>query len=156
MKIVTSNRRAYREYEILEKMEAGIVLQGTEVKSLRSGKASLQDSYARIEDNELFLHNMHISIYEAANRYNHPEKRRRKLLMRRQEINWLESKIERRGLTLIPLQVYFSDKGLVKIQLGLARGKKMYDRRQDIAKRDAKRDVQRALRERNRQGSNSN
>lgn len=150
MKVITTNRKAHHEYQIIDEMEAGIVLQGTEVKSVRAGKVNLQDSYASIEDDELFLYNMHIAPYEAGNRYNHEEKRTRKLLMHRIEINRLDHKISEKGFTLIPLKVYFSDKGVVKIQLGLARGKKSYDRRQDIAKRDAEREVEKTLRDRYR------
>jgi len=148
VKIITTNRRARHEYQILEEMEAGIVLKGTEVKSLRAGKASLQDSYANIRDGELYLHNLHIASYEAGNRFNHPEKRTRKLLMHRREIDRLDGKIAERGLTLIPLNLYFADNGYVKVTLGLAKGKKTHDKRHDLAKKDADREIQRTLRER--------
>ncbi|MGQ9557461.1 MAG: SsrA-binding protein SmpB [Desulfurispora sp.] len=140
-----SNRKARHEYHIIETFEAGIELKGTEVKSLRAGRANLQDSFARIENNELLLYNMHISPYEQGNRFNHEPKRVRRLLMHRQEINRLHSKIREKGLTLIPLKVYFQ-RGWAKVELALARGKKLYDKRQDIAARDAQREMERARR----------
>ncbi|WP_018084500.1 SsrA-binding protein SmpB [Desulfurispora thermophila] len=140
-----TNRKARHEYHILETYEAGIELKGTEVKSLRAGKANLQDSFARIENNELLLYNMHISPYEQGNRFNHDPKRVRRLLMHRQEINRLHSKIREKGLTLIPLKIYFQ-RGWAKVELALARGKKLYDKRQDIAARDAQREMERARR----------
>lgn len=142
-----SNRKARHEYHIIETFEAGIELKGTEVKSLRAGRANLQDSFARIENNELLLYNMHISPYEQGNRFNHEPKRVRRLLMHRQEINRLHSKIREKGLTLIPLKVYFQ-RGWAKVELALARGKKLYDKRQDIAARDAQREMERARRAR--------
>jgi SsrA-binding protein len=147
IKIVSENRKARHDYHIHESYEAGIVLTGTEVKSLRAGKANLKDSYARIDKGELMLHNLHISPYEQGNRFNHEPLRTRKLLMHREEINKLLGKTQEKGYTLIPLKLYFT-RGKAKLQLGLATGKKNYDKRQDIAERDAKREMDRAFRER--------
>ncbi|MBP7331096.1 MAG: SsrA-binding protein SmpB [Firmicutes bacterium] len=147
IKTVTENRKARHEYHILETYEAGLALTGTEVKSLRAGKANLQDSYARVENAELMLYNMHISPYEQGNRFNHEPKRTRRLLMHKQEIMRLLGKTREKGLALIPLKVYFKN-GLAKVELALAKGKKLYDRREDLAARDAKREMERAVRER--------
>ncbi|MFA4885917.1 MAG: SsrA-binding protein SmpB [Desulfotomaculaceae bacterium] len=147
VKIVTENRKARHEYFILETYEAGLVLTGTEVKSLRAGKANLQDGYARVENAELMLYNMHISPYEQGNRFNQEPKRIRRMLMHKQEILRLLSKTREKGLALIPLKVYFKD-GLAKVELALAKGKKLYDRRDDIAERDARREMDRAVKER--------
>ncbi len=147
-KTVTENRRARHEYHILETFEAGISLSGTEVKSLRAGKANLQDSFARVENGEMMLYNMHISPYEQGNRFNHEPKRTRRLLMHKQEIMRLLGKVREKGLALVPLKVYFNPRGKVKVELALAQGKKSYDKRQDIANRDAKREMERAVRER--------
>ncbi|HPZ43986.1 MAG TPA: SsrA-binding protein SmpB [Bacillota bacterium] len=149
IKTVTENRKARHEYHILETYEAGIALKGTEVKSLRAGKASLQDSFARVENAELMLYNMHISPYEQGNQFNHEPKRVRRLLMHKQEIMRLLGKTREKGLALIPLKVYFKN-GLAKVELALARGKKLYDRREDIASRDARREMDRAMKERSR------
>lgn len=146
IKIVADNRKARHDYLIHESYEAGIVLTGTEVKALRAGKANLKDAYAKVEHLELMLHNMHISPYDAGNRFNHEPLRIRKLLMHRIEINKLIVKTQEKGYTLVPLKIYFT-KGIAKIQIGLATGKKNYDKRQDMAERDAKRDMDRALRE---------
>lgn len=147
IKIVAENRKARHDYHIHESYEAGLVLTGTEVKSLRAGKANLKDAYARIEQNELILHNMHISPYDAGNRFNHEPLRNRKLLMHRGEINKLIGKTQEKGYTLVPLKLYFT-RGIAKIQIGLATGKKNYDKRQDMAERDAKREIDRVFRER--------
>ena len=147
IKIAAENRKARHDYHIHETFEAGIVLTGTEVKSLRAGKANLKDSYGRLENTEIFLHNMHISPYEQGNRFNHEPLRKRKLLMHRYEINKLIGKVKEKGYTLVPLKIYFTH-GLAKVELALATGKKLYDKRDDIAERDAKRDVDRALRDR--------
>lgn len=144
-KIISVNRKARHEYHILDTFEAGIVLTGTEVKSLRAGQASMADSYAHIEKGELFLFNLHISPFEKGNRFNHDPKRTRKLLMHKQEIMRLLGYAREKGLTLIPLRLYFNEWGWVKVELAVARGKKTYDKREDIAKRDAKREVERAL-----------
>ena len=145
-KVATENRKARHDYHIHETYEAGIKLTGTEVKSLREGKANLKDSYARIENGEILLHNMHISPYEQGNRFNHEPLRTRKLLMHKSEINKLLGQTREKGYTLVPLKVYFN-RGLAKLQLALASGKKNYDKRQDIAERDAKREMDRAFRE---------
>jgi SsrA-binding protein len=142
MKIVAQNRKARHDYDILEAFETGIALQGTEVKSLREGKANLKDCYARIKNGEVFLYNLHISPYEKGNIYNHDPLRVRKLLLHRKEIRKLSGKVEEKGLTLVALKVYFK-KGKAKVELGLARGKKMYDKREDIAKRDMQRELSR-------------
>jgi len=150
MKIVCTNRKARRDYEILETMEAGIVLWGTEVKSLRGGGAHLKDAYASVEQEELFLYNAHIAPYEMGNRFNHEPTRTRKLLMHAREIRRLLGKIQEKGLTLIPLKLYFNDAGMVKVELGLAKGRRAYDKRREIADRDAKRDMERALKDEER------
>ncbi|MBN2105466.1 SsrA-binding protein SmpB [bacterium] len=144
IKIVTQNRKARHDYHIIETWEAGMVLRGTEVKSLRDGKANLKDSYARLENGEVFLYNCHISPYEKGTYANHDPERKRKLLLNRQEIRKLTGKVEEKGLTLIALKIYFKH-GIAKVELGLARGKKLYDRRADIAKRDMKREIERSL-----------
>ncbi|MFZ5649867.1 MAG: SsrA-binding protein SmpB [Bacillota bacterium] len=145
-KTVTVNRRARHEYHIIESFEAGIELSGTEVKSLRAGKANLQDSYARVENGDLLLYNMHISPYDQGNRFNHEPKRTRRLLMHKFEIMRLLGKVREKGFSLIPLKIYFKN-GWAKVELALARGKKLYDRREDMAERDAKREMERARKE---------
>lgn len=149
VKTVTENRKARHEYHVLETYEAGLALRGTEVKSLRAGKANLRDSFARVENGELLLYNMHISPYEQGNRFNHEPKRTRRLLMHKYEILRLLGKTREKGLSLIPLKVYFKN-DLAKVELALAKGKKIYDRREDIAERDAKREMDRAIKERSR------
>lgn len=149
VKNVTENRKARHEYHILETFEAGIALFGTEVKSLRDGKANLQDSFARVENGELMLYNMHISPYEQGNQFNHEPKRPRRMLMHKYEIMRLLGKTREKGLALIPLKVYFKN-GLAKVELALAKGKKLYDRRDDIAAKDAQRDIDRAMKERSK------
>lgn len=139
-----TNRKARHEYHIEDKYEAGIALTGTEIKSIRAGKANLQDSYARVENGELMLYNMHISPYEQGNRFNHEPKRPRKMLMHKREIMRLLGQTREKGLSLIPLQLYFKG-GWVKVELALARGKKKYDKREDIAARDARREMDRAM-----------
>lgn len=151
IKIVTENRKARHDFFIEESYEAGIALSGTEVKSLRGGKANLQDSFARIENGEVILYNMHVSPYEQGNRFNHEPKRPRKLLLHRREINRLWGKTREKGLTLVPLKIYFNPQGKAKLELGLAKGKKTFDKRDDIAARDAKREIQRAFRERQKE-----
>jgi len=145
IKIVTQNRKVRHEYHILDRWEAGIVLVGTEVKSLRDGKASITDSFARIERGEIFLHHLHISPYEKGSFFNHDPLRIRKLLLHKKEIRKLKGRVEEKGLTLIPTKVYFKD-GKAKVELALARGKKFYDKRADIAKRDIDRDIERTIR----------
>lgn len=143
-KNITVNRKARHEYTILQTIEAGIVLQGTEVKSLRAGKANLVDSYASIERGEVWLISAHISEYTQGNINNHEPTRSRKLLLNRNEIRKLTSKVNEKGLTLIPLRLYFKN-GKVKVELGLAQGKKVYDKRETIAKRDFDREQQRRI-----------
>ena len=148
-KVVASNRRARREYEILDTFEAGIALLGPEVKSLRNGKASLSDGYGVVRRGEVFLINVHIGPYEKAWRENAEPRRERKLLLHRAEISRLEGKVVERGLTLIPLQLYFKN-GRAKVELGLCRGKRRYDKRESIRRRETERDLQRELRGRGR------
>ncbi len=145
VKVVTENRKARHDYHIEETFEAGIALTGTEVKSLRAGKANLKDSYAQADNGEMYLFNMHISPYEQGNRYNVDPVRARKLLMHRAEINRLYGKVKQQGLTLVPLRVYFK-RGRAKIELALARGKKTYDKREALAKKDAQREIERNMR----------
>lgn len=136
VKIIAKNRKAFHEYEILDKWEAGIVLQGTEVKSLRAGKCNLGDAYAEIRDGEAWLVKVHIGPYDQGNRANHDPFRRRKLLLTRREIRKLRPRLEEKGLTLVPLSLYFKH-GLVKVEFGLGRGKKLHDKRHATAKRDS-------------------
>ncbi|CUH94304.1 SsrA-binding protein [Propionispora sp. 2/2-37] len=150
IKIATENRKARHDYHIHETYEAGLVLTGTEVKSLRAGKANLKDSFARIENGEVMLHNMHISPYDQGNRFNHEPLRTRKLLMHRYEIVKLIGKTKEKGYTLVPIKIYFT-RGRAKLELGLATGKKLYDKRQDLAAKDAKREMDRAFRERQKE-----
>jgi len=147
-KVAATNRKAYHDYFIEEKFEAGIVLTGTEVKSLRDGRATLQDSYASVKDGEVFLYHCHISPYSHGNLMNHDPLRVRKLLLHKKEINKLLGKTQQKGLTLVPLRIYFSERGKAKVELGLAKGKKQYDRRESIKAREAGREVERAIKER--------
>jgi SsrA-binding protein len=142
---VALNRRARHEFTIDETFEAGIVLTGTEIKSIRAGKANLSDAFARIERGEAWLIGAHIAPFEGGNRYNHEPKRVRKLLLRRSEIDELLGRTKSKGQTIVPLRLYISPKGRAKIELALARGKQLHDRRRDIADRDARRDVAREL-----------
>jgi len=141
-KLVASNRKARHDYSILDVFEAGISLTGTEVKSLRAGRASLVDAFAQEKDGEIFLYGMHVAEYAQGTWTNHEPRRTRKLLLTRHEIARLIGKLKESGLTLVPLSLYFSD-GWAKVELGLARGKKSYDKRQDLAKRDADREIAR-------------
>ncbi len=145
MKVVVKNKKAYREYQILEKFEAGIQLQGTEVKSIRAGKIQLVDAYVQIADGEAFLSKANIALYSHGSWTNHNPTRRRKLLLHRREIRRLRAKIDERGLTVVPLLVYLNERGLVKVEIGLGRGKKLHDRRSDMKKRDADRAIRRAM-----------
>jgi SsrA-binding protein len=142
-KVIASNRKARHDYSILDTWEAGIVLTGTEVKSLRAGRASLVDGFALVDDGEVYLHGVHIPEYIAGTWTNHAPRRVRKLLLHRAEIEKLIGKIKEGGLTLVPLQMYFSD-GRAKVEIALARGKKAWDKRQDLAKRDANREIAKA------------
>jgi SsrA-binding protein len=145
-KVIAKNRRATHEYHILETYEAGIVLTGTEIKSIRQGRVNISDAYARIDDGELYIINMHISPFEQGNRFNVDPTRTRKLLMHKEEIMKLYGQIKMKGLTLIPLDVHLRN-GFAKVELALARGKKLYDKRETMAKRDAERMIQRRLKE---------
>ncbi|MFO0953517.1 MAG: SsrA-binding protein SmpB [Isosphaeraceae bacterium] len=144
-KIVARNRRARHDFDLLESVEAGIVLTGTEVKSLRNGKASLEESYAGIDNGEVWLYGCDIPEYLQANRMNHKPKRPRKLLLHRREIAGLVSKAMQKGLTLVPLKIYFKE-GMAKVEISVARGRKTYDKREALKKQDARRDIDRALR----------
>ena len=148
LKLVASNKKAYHDYFIEDKYEAGIALHGTEVKSLRMGKCSIKESFIRIENGEMFAYGMHISPYEKGNIFNKDPLRVKKLLLHKYEINKLAGKLAEQGYTLVPLQVYFSN-GKAKMEIGLAKGKKLYDKRQDIAKKDQRRENERDFKIRN-------
>lgn len=147
-KLIANNKKAYHDYFIEEKYETGIALAGTEVKSLRMGKCSIKESFVRIENGEVFIYGMHISPYEKGNIFNKDPLRVRKLLMHKSEINKIAGRIKEKGYTLVPLQVYFKD-SLAKVEIGLAKGKKLYDKRQDIAKRDMRREAEKEFKVRN-------
>ncbi|MCI9189999.1 MAG: SsrA-binding protein SmpB [Lachnospiraceae bacterium] len=147
-KLIANNKKAYHDYFIDETYEAGIALHGTEVKSMRMGKCSIKESFIRIENGEIFVYGMHVSPYEKGNIFNKDPLRVKKLLMHKYEINKLAGKVAEKGYTLVPLQVYFKD-GRVKTEVGLARGKKLYDKRQDIAKKDQRRETQREFKVKN-------
>ena len=146
---IAVNRRARHDYEILETFDAGLVLTGTEIKSVRARRVALRDAYATIERGEAWLHNMHISSYDAGSRYNPEPKRTRKLLLHRREISRLLGRTVEKGLTLVPLRIYLQ-RGYAKVEIGLARGKRLYDKRRAIAEREARREEERALSERQR------
>jgi SsrA-binding protein len=146
-KLIVDNRRARHDYHFLEKVEAGLVLTGTEVKSLRDGRASLQQAYADVRDGEAWLVGAHISVYDQGNIANHDTDRDRKLLLHRREVDSLGAKVRERGLTLVPTRLYFRD-GRAKVELALARGKEQRDKRRDLVKREAQRDMERALKSR--------
>lgn len=145
-KLIANNKKAYHDYFIDEKFECGIELFGTEVKSIRAGKCSIKEAFVRIEKGEVYVFGMHVNPYEKGNIFNKDPLRAKKLLMHRSEIHKLEGKIREKGLTLVPLQVYFKG-SLVKVEIGLARGKKLYDKRADIAKKDQRREVERDYKE---------
>ena len=149
VKRIAGNRRARYDYHIIETYEAGIVLEGMEVKSLREGKASLQESYARVENGEVFLYDTHIGQYSHSTTQRYDPKRRRKLLLNRREIKKLFGKTQQGGFTLVPLNMYFTQRGLAKVSLALARGKQLYDKREDLKKRSLKRDLAVAMKEGN-------
>ncbi|MBR1471340.1 MAG: SsrA-binding protein SmpB [Lachnospiraceae bacterium] len=148
IKLVANNKKAYHDYFIIDKYEAGLALVGTEVKSLRAGKCSIKEAYIRIEDGEAFVVGMNISPYEQGNIFNRDPLRVRKLLLHKSEINKLIGDTSEKGFTIMPLQVYFKN-GRAKIEIGLAKGKKLYDKRQDIAKKDARREVEREFKVKN-------
>ncbi len=141
MRVVATNKKAYRDYEILETYEAGIELKGTEVKSVREGRVNLKDSYVRPKDGELFLVNAHISPYEKGNVFNHDPKRDRKLLLHRREINRIIGRIQERGLTAIPLKMYINKRGLVKVEIALAKGRKLYEKKQKLKEKAIEREA---------------
>ena len=149
IKVIANNKKAYHDYFVEEKYEAGIELAGTEVKSLRQGRVNLKDSWCSVVKGELFVNGMHISSYEHGNIWSKDPVRVRKLLMHKREINKLFGTLQQQGLSLIPLSVYFKG-SLVKVELGLCKGKKLYDKREDAARRSAKRDIDRAMKEQNR------
>ena len=146
-KLIAENRKARHDYQLLDRFEAGLVLTGTEVKSLRDGRATLSQAWADIRDGEAWLHGLEISVYEQGNRANHEPMRARKLLLHRREIDSLYGMIREKGLTIVPTRLYFKD-GRVKVELALARGKEVRDKRRDLAKRDADRQIERALKSR--------
>jgi len=145
LKVVTTNSKARRNFEILDKYECGIELKGTEVKSLRAGSVNINDAYCIVRKGELFIENMHIAPYKSGNVFNHEPLRRRKLLMHKREIIRLASKLQQKGLTLVPLKVYFNDRGKAKVEIALAKGKHVYDKREDIAKRDQEREIRKQM-----------
>ena len=147
-KLIAENRRARRDYEIEDTLETGIVLVGSEVKSLRNGKANIAESYASVEDGGLYLINADIPIYAAANRFNHEPKRKRKLLVHAREISKISASIEREGRTAVPLKLYFNDRGIAKLELGIAKGRKTVDKRHAVKQRDWNRDKQGLMKER--------
>ena len=147
-KLIANNKKVYHDYFLEETFEAGIALAGTEVKSMRMGKCSIKESFIHIENGEVILYGMHISPYEKGNIFNKDPLRIRKLLLHRYEINKIEAKLKEKGLTLVPLKVYFKD-SLVKVEIGMARGKKLYDKRQDIAKKDQRREAEREFKVKN-------
>ena len=148
VKLIANNKKAYHDYFIQEKYEAGISLHGTEVKSLRMGRCSVKESFVRIENGEVYIYNMHISPYEKGNIYNKDPLRVKKLLLHKYEINKLSGKMAEKGYTIVPLQIYFKG-SLVKVEIGLAKGKKLYDKRQDIIKKDQRREAERDFKVKN-------
>lgn len=149
IKVIAENRKAFHDYFIEDRVEAGIVLTGTEIKSIRNGRVNLKDSFARLDNGEAWVYQMHISAYEQGNRFNHDPLRPRKLLLHRSEINKLIGKIQQQGLTLLPIKIYLK-RGMAKVELAIGQGKKNYDKRQALAEREGKRDIERALRDRNK------
>ncbi|QFT90551.1 SsrA-binding protein [Bacillus sp. THAF10] len=146
-KVISTNKKANHDYFIEQTYETGMVLQGTEIKSLRAGRVNLKDSFARVQNGEVFLHNLHISPYEQGNRYNHDPLRTRKLLLHKKQISQLVGLTKEEGYALVPLKIYLKN-GYAKLLLGLGKGKKKYDKREDLKKKEAKRDIERAFRER--------
>jgi len=144
VKTISLNRKAYHDYDIQESVEAGLVLAGTEIKSIRAGRVNIRDAYAHPQGDELWLFNAHIARYDAGNRYNHEPTRPRKLLLHRRQVDELAGKVTQNGFTIVPLKLYLKN-GTAKVELGLAKGRKLYDKRQSIARRDAEREMERAL-----------
>ena len=147
-KLITQNKKARHDYEVIETVETGIALQGSEVKSCRQGAVNLKDSYARIEGGEIYLVDTHISPYSHANRFNHDPLRKRKLLLHKREIKKLYGKIREKGQSFVPLRMYFNSRGKVKVEMALVHGKKTHDKREDIKKRDQRRETEQALKQR--------
>ena len=145
-RVFATNRKAFHDYQVLESVEAGLALTGTEIKSIRAGKVNLRDGYARVQGKEAWLYNVHVSPYDQGNRYNHEPMRPRKLLLHKGEIGRLAGKSQEQGLTLVPLRIY-ERKGHAKVELAVVRGKKQYDKREAIAERDARREIDRAVKE---------
>jgi SsrA-binding protein len=146
-KTIASNKKAFHDYHIDDRINAGIVLTGTEIKSIRAGRVNLKDSFAKVEGGEVWLYKCHISVYEMGNIYNHEPERKRKLLLNRREILKLDNRIKTSGETIVPIRMYL-DHGWAKLELGLAKGKKLYDKREDMAKKSAKREMDRASKDR--------
>ncbi|MBQ1524039.1 MAG: SsrA-binding protein SmpB [Firmicutes bacterium] len=149
-KLISNNKKAYHDYFFEDTYEAGIVLTGCEIKSVRAGGVNLRDSFAKVEKGEIWVYNMHISPYEQGNRYNPDPMRPKKLLLNRQEIRRMEQAVTQKGLTLVPVKLYLNNRGRAKLQLAVARGKKLYDKRADLAKKDAARDMDRSRKNRGR------
>ena len=145
MKIVSNNKKAYHNYFILDTYEAGIELKGTEIKSVRQNQVNLKDSFVRVKNNEVFVENMHISPYDHGNIFNHDPKRTRKLLLHKKEILKITNKLKEGGLTVVPTKLYFNKSSKVKLEIAIAKGKKLYDKRNDLKEKDAKRDIERSL-----------
>ena len=143
-KVISTNRKAFHDFLIFDKFVAGIVLTGTEIKSIRKGMLNLKDSFAKIEDNEMFLYGMHISPYEQGNRYNHKPDRVRKLLLNKREILKIQDKVKKDGVTIVPVELFLTN-GFAKIEIGLAKGKKLYDKREAITKKTQERDIARLM-----------
>ena len=143
-KVISTNRKAFHDFLIFDKFIAGIVLTGTEIKSIRKGMLNLKDSFAKIEDNEMFLYGMHISPYEQGNRYNHKSDRVRKLLLNKREILKIQDKVKKDGVTIVPLELFLTN-GFAKLEIGLAKGKKLYDKRDSLAKKDQQREIDRKM-----------
>ena len=143
-KVISTNRKAFHDYNIYDKFIAGIVLTGTEIKSIRAGEINLKDSFAKIEDNEVFLYGMHISPYKQGNRYNHKPDRVRKLLLQKREILKIQDKVKKDGVTIVPLELFLTH-GFAKLEIGLAKGKKIYDKRESITKKTQERDIARLM-----------
>ena len=147
-KIISTNRKAFHEYHIFDRFNAGMVLTGTEIKSIRKGAINLKDSFVKVDNSEVYLYNCHISPYEQGNRFNHEEKRTRKLLLNKKEIEKLIGKIKKDGYAIVPLEIYLEN-GWAKLEIALAKGKKLYDKREDLAKKAQSRDIDRAVKSRN-------
>ncbi|EIT87061.1 SsrA-binding protein [Fictibacillus macauensis ZFHKF-1] len=146
-KLVAQNKKARHDYHIEDTFEAGLVLQGTEIKAIRAGRINLKDSFARVQQGEVFVHNMHVSPYEQGNRYNHDPMRTRKLLLHKKQINLLLAATKEKGYSIVPLKLYLKN-GFAKLLIGIAKGKKNYDKREDLKRKDAKREIDRAFRDR--------